>query len=99
MHFNFDPSTAYGPVKDGNLKVRFENSGVAIVQGYEVWAAQGRASSSAPKGELIDLARVLGEAETRHDIARMADVEPQDINLVTVFDRFGSMCDDPGAPG
>jgi VCBS repeat-containing protein len=33
------------------------------------------------------------------DTKNTADTQPQDINLVIVFDRSGSMADDPGAPG
>src|SRR5262249_21929357 len=60
LHLDFDPATAHGAVKDGNLELTFDNHGTVVLQGYEAWAAQG-GQATGPQGGAVDLAQLSGQ--------------------------------------
>jgi T1SS-143 domain-containing protein len=61
LQLNFDPANvAKVEVKDGNLEVTFKNGAVAVVQGYEEWAAAG-GQPTGPQGGAVDVVQ-LGQA-------------------------------------
>ena len=61
LQLNFDPAdVAKAEVKGGNLEITFENGAVAVVQGYEEWAAAG-GQPTGPQGGAVDVAQ-LGQA-------------------------------------
>jgi len=61
LRLDFDPATAHGAVKDGNLELTFDNHGTVLVKGYEAWAAQG-GQATGPQGGAVDLAQLSGQA-------------------------------------
>src|SRR5215467_5147744 len=57
LQLYFDPSHAYGGIKDGNLELSFANHGVVVIQGYAAWVAQG-GHATGPGGAPFDLAQL-----------------------------------------
>src|SRR5262249_28159296 len=58
MQLNFDPAdVAKVEVKDGNLEITFKNGAVAVIQGYEAWAAEG-GHPTGPQGGAVDVAQL-----------------------------------------
>src|SRR5215831_14794229 len=60
LQLYFDPSHAYGGVKDGNLELSFANHGVVVIQGYAAWVAQG-GHATGPGGAPFDLAQLSSQ--------------------------------------
>src|SRR5262245_46974168 len=61
LQLNFDPAdVAKVEMKDGNLEITFKNGAVAVIQGYEEWAAAG-GQPTGPQGGAVDVAQ-LGQA-------------------------------------
>src|SRR5262249_8645551 len=61
LQLNFDPADVEKvEVKDGNLVITFTNGAVAVIQGYEEWAAAG-GQPTGPQGGVVDIAQ-LGHA-------------------------------------
>ncbi len=61
---------------------------------YVLQNSSGQTSSAQLTVEIVDDA-----PKPVNDSASTTDVAPQDINLVIVFDRSGSMAENPGVPG
>src|SRR6185312_12653164 len=58
LQLNFDPAdVAKVEMKDGNLEITFKNGAVAVIQGYEEWAAAG-GQPTGPQGGVVDLAHL-----------------------------------------
>jgi hypothetical protein len=58
LQLGFDPAdVAKAEVKDGNLEITFKNGAVAVVQGYEEWAAAG-GQPTGPQGGAVDVAQL-----------------------------------------
>src|SRR5262252_7171104 len=60
LHLDFDPASAHGTVKDGNVELTFDNHATIVIQGYEAWAAQG-GQVTGPQGGAVDLAQLSGQ--------------------------------------
>jgi T1SS-143 domain-containing protein len=58
LQLNFDPAdVAKAEIKDGNLEITFKDGGVAVIQGYEQWAAAG-GQPTGPQGGVVDTAQL-----------------------------------------
>ena len=58
LQLGFDPAdVAKAEVKDGNLEITFKSGAVAVVQGYEEWAAAG-GQPTGPQGGAVDVAQL-----------------------------------------
>ena len=58
LQLNFDPAdVAKVETKDGNLEITFKNGSVAVIQGYEEWAAAG-GQPTGPQGGVVDVAQL-----------------------------------------
>src|SRR5215471_6650693 len=73
LHLDFDPATAHGTVKDGNLELTFDNHGTVVIQGYEAWAAQG-GQATGPQGGTVDLAQLSGQGAAATQTAQATEV-------------------------
>lgn len=78
LHLDFDPAAvAAGEIKDGALELRFDNGGIAVIQGFEAWAAAG-GRVAGPLGGGIDLAQLLrgegGAAGPQPDQAPVCEI-------------------------
>ncbi|HZF32878.1 MAG TPA: VWA domain-containing protein, partial [Candidatus Angelobacter sp.] len=76
----------------------------ATATATETKTGDDECDTSAKDNIATDTGTVITHTFDDHPIAypnsnSTADTQPQDINLVIVFDRSGSMADDPGVPG
>lgn len=61
LHLDFDPAAvAAGEIKDGDLELTFDNAGVAVIRGFEAWAAAG-GRATGPLGGAVDVAQFLAQ--------------------------------------
>jgi hypothetical protein len=86
VQLNFDPDTMVkAEIRDGNLEITFDNGSVAVIQGYEAWAAAG-GQPAGPQGGAADIAQ-LGQAGAGADQAASdspAVCEMPNANIVDV---------------
>jgi T1SS-143 domain-containing protein len=92
LQLNFDPAdVATAEIKDGNLEITFENGGVAVIEGYEQWAAAG-GQPAGPQGGAVDIAQLgqgaaapaTGQAATEQAADEPSVCEIPNANVVDV---------------